>query len=80
METQDKGFIITTVHDKINNQGMTFIELFKINSNGDSIWSRDYNDHGSTSGHDIQITSDNGFIAVGDKIIIKTDSLVCQNT
>jgi hypothetical protein len=74
-ETQDKGFIVTTVHDKIDNQGMNFIELFKVNSNGDSLWSIDYSDHYTTSGHDIQITSDNGYIAVGDKIVLKTDSM-----
>jgi|GEM_PF-3293070 len=74
-ETPDKGFIIATVHDKLDNQGFNFIELFKINSAGDSLWSRDYSDHYSTTGHDIQITSDQGFIAVGDMIILKTDSL-----
>jgi hypothetical protein len=74
-ETPDKGFIITTVHDKIDNLGFNFIELFKVNSNGDSLWSHDYSDHYSTSGHDIQVTSDNGFIAVGDQIVLKTDSL-----
>jgi hypothetical protein len=74
-ETPDKGFIVTTVHDEIDNQGSNFIELFKVNSNGDSLWSRDYNDHYSTSGHDIQITSDNGYIAVGNEIVLKTDSL-----
>jgi hypothetical protein len=74
-ETPDKGFIITTVHDKINNLGMNFIELFKVNSNGDSLWSHDYSDHYSTSGHDVQITPDNGYIAAGDEIVLKTDSL-----
>lgn len=74
-ETSDKGFIITTVHDKFNNQGRNFIELFKVNSNGDSIWSCDYSDHSYTSGHDIQLTSDNGFIAVGANIVLRTDSL-----
>lgn len=74
-ETPDKGFIITTVHDKIDNQGMNFIELFKVNSSGDSLWSRDYSDHYASSGHDIQVTSDNGYIAVGKEIVLKTDSL-----
>ena len=74
-ETQDKGFIVTTVHDKIDNQGMNFIELFKVNSNGDSLWSSDYSNHYTTSGHDIQITSDNGYITAGDKIVLKTDSM-----
>jgi hypothetical protein len=73
-ETPDKGFIIVTTHDKINNQGLSFIELFKIDANGDSLWSRDYSDYYS-SGHDIQVTPDHGFVAVGERIILKTDSL-----
>jgi hypothetical protein len=67
-ETRDKGFIITTGHND-------FIELFKINSSGDSLWSQCYSDHSSTAGHDIQLTPDNGFITVGEGIIIKTDSV-----
>jgi hypothetical protein len=74
-ETHDKGFIITTVHDKIDNQGNDFIELFKVDMNGDSLWSRDYNEHYGTSGHDIQITPDDGYISVGKEIVLKTDSM-----
>jgi hypothetical protein len=66
-ETPDKGFIITTAHDDL-------IELFRINANGDSLWSHKYPGYSST-GHDIQVTSDNGFIAVGEQIVLKTDSL-----
>lgn len=74
-ETPDKGFIIATVHDKWDNQGLHFIELFKVNADGDSLWSRDFADHYMTSGHDIQMTSDNGFIVVGESIIMRTDSI-----
>jgi hypothetical protein len=72
-ETPDQGFIIATTHDKWNNQGLNFIELFKINAGGDSVWSVDYPDYYS-AGHDVQVTSDHGFIAVGERIILKTDS------
>jgi hypothetical protein len=70
-ETPDKGFIIITIHND-------HLDLFKINSTGDSIWSRNYTDYSIISGlgsMDIQITSDKGFIAVEDGIILKTDSL-----
>ncbi len=73
-ETEDQGFIITAAHDEWEAQGVHFIELLKVNSAGDSLWSRDFPEYRNTNGHDIQITPDNGFITVGDFVILKTDS------
>ncbi len=69
-ETPDKGFIIVTIHNDL-------IDLFKVNSVGDSIWSHNYSGYSLSigAGTDIQVTSDNGFIAAGDEVILKTDSL-----
>lgn len=69
-ETTDKGFIIITV-----NNG--YLALFKISSAGDSIWSHTYTDYSIIAGNgmDIQLTPGNGYIAVEDRIILKTDSV-----
>lgn len=56
--------------------------LIKINSNGDSLWSKKYGGNGNDVGNSVQQTSDNGFIICGwktinsniDMYLIKTDN------
>ena len=39
----------------------------KIESNGDALWMKTYENNGSTNGRFVQVTSDNGFIVVGSQ-------------
>lgn len=39
--------------------------IIKINSNGDSVWSRNYGENGNDFGNSINLTNDNGFIICG---------------
>jgi len=60
------------------------IYLLRLNSFGDTLWTRSYGGSSADYGHDIQTTSDSGFIIVGltrsfgsgngDVYLIKTDS------
>ncbi len=57
------AFIGFTDYDPLNNSGNVY--LVKINSNGDTLWTRTHGGEGEITGHSFQQTSDDGFIIVG---------------
>jgi len=77
-QTSDGGFIIAGYGNTGN--PMKFY-LLKLNSNGDSLWSKYYGNYYSEA-HALDVTEDNGFVITGrhgygefDIMVIKTDSL-----
>jgi hypothetical protein len=84
LQTSDEGFIIAgTTHSF--GAGESDVYLIKVNTSGDTLWTRTYGGSGFENGISAKQTSDNGFIIVGwtdsfgagveDIYLIKTDSL-----
>jgi hypothetical protein len=84
IRTNDGGFMILgEICDSISNPND--ILLIKTDSNGDSLWSKEYGDIGDEKGNFIAQTSDGGYVVIGsttsfgaadtDIFVIKTDSL-----
>ena len=80
-ETSDGGYIITGWTDWIDFNGDCY--LVKINSNGDTVWTRTYGGAGYDEGYVGSETADGGYIIAGytdsygvggDMYIIKTDA------
>jgi hypothetical protein len=67
-KTPDNGFIVATVH---NEQ----VVLFKVNSNGDSLWTKACAHVFVWTGLDVEVAPDDGFAVVGGTYIARTDSL-----
>ena len=77
VESSDKGFVIvTSSYDTTSFPVKYYVDLIKLDQSGDSTWSHTYTGHSIISGYgmDVQLTPDNGYTALADKIILKTDS------
>ncbi|MEO0228207.1 MAG: T9SS type A sorting domain-containing protein [candidate division WOR-3 bacterium] len=81
-QTSDGGYIIAGSTER--NDGYYDIYLIKTDSLGSIIWAKTYGNYGvSETGREVQITSDGGYIIVGDSMglynhqvyLVKTDSL-----
>lgn len=79
-QTNDGGYIIAGTKDNFSLQ--TKIYLIKTNSNGDTLWTKSYQDSSEAQGAIVQQTSDRGYIisgigssSYGAFYLIKTDSL-----
>ena len=81
-QTEDNGYVITGLLHPVNSWKREF--LLKLNSEGDSLWTKTYTKD-STWGrfNFVDITSDGGFLAIGNKsytgmrsnlYLVKTDS------
>ena len=78
--TTDDGYVVTGfkwMREEFPNQNIYYLWLIKINSLGDILWSRTYEQ--ARNGFSVQQTSDGGFIVAGryygTGYLIKTDSL-----
>ena len=70
-ETEDGDFILVGSSDSSDgdledNYGLSDYWVFKINSNGDYLWGRNYGGSMDESGCAVCITSDGGYIVAGD--------------
>jgi len=84
-QTQDSGYIIVGSTGGVPLPLEYGVYLIRIGPSGFKEWERTYGDSGSTEGHSVQQTMDNGYIIVGcseppshantDAYLIKTDSL-----
>ena len=71
--TSDGGYIMTgECYSLITNEDAF---LIKLNSLGDTVWTKKYPDVGSSSGSDVIETNDGGFLLVTGASVIKTDSI-----
>ena len=83
--TRDSGFIITGWSSSFNTSDGPDVYLIKINSLGDTMWTRTYGGNSIDEGHSVVETKDGGYIITGetasfgsgmsDVYLIKTDSL-----
>jgi hypothetical protein len=62
--TSDNGFIICGTTDSYG-AGYNDLYLIRINSSGDTLWTRTFGGAGGESGSSVRQTTDNGFIAIG---------------
>lgn len=81
--TNDGGYIIT---GQTTSFGMKSVDVYliRINSNGDTLWTKTYGGTGQDIGHCVRQTSDSGFVVTGrttsfgsggyDVYVIRTDS------
>ena len=83
-QTSDGGYVVVGNTESYG-AGDNDVYLIKINSDGDTLWTKTYGDINNESGIDIQLTSDGGYIILGSKssvtpptqweiYVIKTDS------
>jgi len=84
-KTKDNGYIITG-KTSTNSFGSSDIWLIKLNSNGDTTWTRQYGKATEDAGNAVKQTKDGGYIIAGDShtyanlgahraALVKTDSL-----
>ena len=82
-QTTDGGFIVAT-SQYISSVSSYYIQLLKMNSNGDTVWTKDYKAAGGTDALTIKQTADNGYILgamargavpIGRPCLLKLDSL-----
>lgn len=74
-ETSDKGFIIGVLNTIPDTIPEFYPTLFKINAQGDSLWSKTVHNLFNCIVTDIGIAPDGGFLVSGPCSIYKTDSL-----
>lgn len=74
-ETSDKGFIIGELNTRPDTISLYYPTLFKINSLGDSLWSKTAHNLFNCYVSDIGIASDGGFLVESCGLTYKTDSL-----
>ena len=84
-QTKDLGYIITGVIVPSPNNGNVY--LLKTDSNGDSLWTRQFGGNNTDIGYFVRQTKDGGYIICGESAnfgggiyIIKTDSLGLVHT
>jgi hypothetical protein len=79
--TDDGGFILTGQSSSYGTQSQVLV--VKTDSNGDSLWTRNYGGYGWDQGNSVQLTSDGGYVIAGwttsfgngsQAYLIKTDS------
>ena len=77
-QTHDGGYILAGHYSQVNSLYIPLAYLIRTNSLGDTLWTRGYDIGYSFTDQifsDVIETPDGGFIACGDDILIKTDSL-----
>jgi len=76
-QTNDGGYIIVGTTGGTFIGGQKHILLINTNSNGDTVWTRTYNNTNNDYGNSVRQTSDGGYIVIGssagDVYLIKTD-------
>jgi len=72
-QTSDGGYMVATTNDFVTPQGNPHMCVIKVNSVGDSLWSKEFTEYIYSTGLDIQSTSDSCFVIVGDRVIVKMD-------
>jgi hypothetical protein len=74
--TSDGGYIVTGYKGDSSSQGFWHVWLVRLNSNGDTLWTKTFGDSGEISqGYCVQQTTDGGYIITGNPFwLIKTDS------
>lgn len=65
-ETDDGNYVIVGWTDSFGGGSGSNIYLMKINSLGDTLWTQTYGGDSSDHGFDMDLTSDGGYILVGD--------------
>ncbi|MDD5528469.1 MAG: T9SS type A sorting domain-containing protein [bacterium] len=83
-QTQDNGFIVAGYTAPTTSENTGDIYLLKINSTGDTVWTKIYGDSADDRAYSVKQSFDNGFIIAGytasfghgkeDVYLIKTDS------
>jgi hypothetical protein len=72
-ETSDKGFIIGVL-DTLSDKRL-YPALFRINAQGDSLWSKTVHGFCNCIVIDVRVAPDGGFLVSGPCLVYKTDSL-----
>ena len=84
-QTTDNGYIITGSINLSSTWNKYGIYLLKTDSNGDTLWTKIYNEYGPSAGKSVWQTTDGGYIIAGrgyrylighsDVFLIKTDAI-----
>ncbi|MDD2889988.1 MAG: T9SS type A sorting domain-containing protein [bacterium] len=83
-QTQDNGFIVAGYTAPTTSEDTGDVYLLKVNSTGDTVWTKTYGDSADDRAYSVKQSFDNGFIIAGytasfghgkeDVYLIKTDS------